>query len=428
MAIAAIAAPGPSGVPAGTIEANMENGATSSARAPRTPLWVCAELHAWMFDAAIPAWLGGVAVHALGGPEESLTLDGRGPAGAAFRRTRVCARQIYVMSHAALLLQAMPGRQGQADAARACALAYFEHFADRMWMGPDRGWLRTIAPDNSPLDETLDLYDHAFAVFALGWLYRAFGDARARVLAHATLDVLEGRLRHPGGLGFHHAWPATGPRQQNPHMHLCEAALVWAQMGGEPRFAALADEMARLCTRHLVRMPEGVLPEFFDADWAPLAKEAGQRVEPGHLFEWAWILAQHHKLTGHDHAPVIGALVRWAERHGVDPGTQITYNALHGDGAVIDRGSRVWPNTERMKGWIGAHEAIGLDPWPAVVGSAAALLDRFLAPAPRGMWIDALDAQGAGCAPNIPTSTLYHLFLAFAETLRISPSPQTAGD
>ncbi len=428
MAIAGIGAPGPSGAPAGTIEADMEDGATSSARAPRTPSVICAELRAWMFDAAIPAWLSRTAVHAHGGPEESLNLDGKGPAGAGFRRTRVCARQIYVMSHAALLLQAMPGRQSQADAVRACALAYFEHFAAHMWMGPNRGWLRTIAADNSPLDETLDLYDHAFALFALGWLYQAFGDQRAPVLAHATLDVLEGRLRHPGGLGFHHAWPAMGPRQQNPHMHLCEAALVWAQMDGQLRFAALADEMASLCTRHLVRMPDGILPEFFEADWAPVAKEAGQRVEPGHLFEWAWILAQHQKLTGHDHAPVIRALVQWAEQHGVDPGTQITFNALHVDGALIDRGSRVWPNTERMKGWIGAHEAVGLDPWPAVAGSAGLLLDRFLAPAPRGMWIDALDAQGAGCAPNIPTSTFYHLFLAFAETLRISPSPETAGD
>lgn len=386
------------------------------------------EVRAWMFDAAIPAWLSRGSDRVHGGPEESLTLDGKGPANLTFRRTRVCARQIYVMSHAALLLQDIPGRQAQADAARHCALAYFEHFVAHMWMGPDQGWLRTIAPDHSRLDGTLDLYDQAFALFALGWLFRATQDARAPVLAHATLDVLEARLRHANGLGFHHEWPPSLPRQQNPHMHLCEAALVWAQMGSQPRFSALADEMANLCTRHLVRMPDGILPEFFDADWVPLAGQAGQRVEPGHLFEWAWILAQHQKLTGQNHGPVILALVQWAEQYGVDPLTQITFNAVHGDGGVIDRGSRVWPNTERMKGWIGAHEILGLDPWPAVAGSAGLLLDRFLAPAPRGMWIDALDAQGAPSASQIPTSTFYHLFLAFAEMLRISSSPGTAGD
>lgn len=381
-----------------------------------------AQLRAWLFDAALPVWItrGLDPIH--GGPVESLNLAGSGPSDAVFKRARVCARQIYVMSHAAILLREDQGRSDLAAAARASATDLFAHFQAAFWQGPDRGWLRTVSADGAPLDATPDLYDHAFALFALGWYHQATGDGAALELAYATLDLLEARFRHPQGLGFYHEVPPSLPRQQNPHMHLCEAALVLAQSGGQPRFVALADEMAALFTRHLVRMPEGILPEFYGPDWQPIAGEPGRRVEPGHQFEWAWILAQHQKLVGTDHAPVIRALVTWAERHGVDPLTHVTFNAVRDDGVAIDRGSRIWPNTERMKGWIGASEIVGLDPWPAVEGSARLLLDRYLGPAPRGMWIDSFDAQGAPDAATIPTSTLYHLFLAFAEALRIDPS------
>ena len=49
-------------------------------------------------------------------------------------------------------------------------------------------------------------------------------------------------MRHPGGLGFLVEKPASGPRQQNPHMHLLEAALVNLEASGDERFKALADD------------------------------------------------------------------------------------------------------------------------------------------------------------------------------------------
>jgi len=71
-----------------------------------------------------------------------------------------------------------------------------------------------------------------------------------------------------------------------------------------------------------------------------------------------------------------------------------------------------------MKGWIGLAELTGADAWPAVSGSARVLLDRYLGQAPKGCWIDQFDAAGNPKVEVIPTSTLYHVFLAFAEALR----------
>jgi len=138
------------------------------------------------------------------------------------------------------------------------------------------------------------------------------------------------------------------------------------------------------------------------------------------MFEWAWILAEHRRLGGPDHRPTIAALIDFAERHGVDAASNITFNGVRDDGAPLDRGSRTWPNTERIKAAVAAREALGDRTANArAAASANLLLDRYLCVEPRGAWIDQFDADGRPVAPNVPASTLYHLFLAFAEFLRV---------
>jgi mannose/cellobiose epimerase-like protein (N-acyl-D-glucosamine 2-epimerase family) len=370
-------------------------------------------LRSWMFDVALPFWSSAGLDRVNGGVVESFAMDGRTPSGVGYKRTRVTCRQLYVFSHAEIL--------GWTPAAAAADWAY-AFLTEKHWAGVDQGWLRRVDETGCPLDPTSDLYDYAFALFALGWRYKARRDPATLSLAHRTLDIIDGRFRHPSGLGFHALLPPRLPREQNPHMHLIEAALVLAEATREARFGQLADDIADLFQAQVCRLPEGVLPEFFDDDWRPIEGDQGRWVEPGHQFEWAWILAQHQKQTGKDNTPVIKALVNWAEQHGVDPVSQITFNGVRDDGVPLDKGSRTWPNTERMKGWIGLAELTGADPWPAVKGSARVLLERYLEPAPAACWIDAFDAEGAPKAEAIPTSTLYHVFLAFAEALRFAGS------
>ena len=85
----------------------------------------------------------------------------------------------------------------------------------------------------------------------------------------------------------------------------------------------------------------------------------------------------------------------------------------------LDRGSRSWPNTERIKGWIGLYELTGVDPRAAIAGSARLLLDRYFTNCAPGAWIDHFDADGKATSQSAPASTLYHVFLAFAEVLRV---------
>lgn len=360
---------------------------------------------------ALPFWVERGVDRRFGGVVESLTLDASGDAGAGFKRARVACRQIYAFSHGELL--------GYGPAAAAADHAYHGLIA-QFWGGAETGWLRRVSPQGAPIDATPDLYDYAFVLFALGWRYKLRRDAATLALAHQTLDLIEAWFPHPFGAGFHAALPGVLPREQNPHMHLTEAALVLAETSGEARFFKLADDVVGLFKTRIVKPDTGVLAEFFDDDWRAIEGERGRHVEPGHQFEWAWILAQHQRLTGADHREIVATLVAFAETHGVDPQTHITYNAVRDDGAPIDRGSRTWPNTERVKGWIGHAELNGASAWPQIETSLQVLMERYLAPAPRGCWIDAFDAQGRPAVNSIPASTLYHVFLAFAEALRFA--------
>jgi mannose/cellobiose epimerase-like protein (N-acyl-D-glucosamine 2-epimerase family) len=367
-------------------------------------------VRSWIVHDALPLWTRlGLDLH-HGGVIECFKPDLSAPGQTEFKRLRVACRQLYVFSHASVL--GWP--------ARAAADHVYAHLQQAFWLGAETGWARRLTTTGAVLDPTPDLYDYAFVLFALAWRYRATRESTALSSAHLTLDMIEQRFRHPLFAGYENALPATLPRQQNPHMHLMEAALALIEATGERRFHALADQLFALFANHLFDARAGLLREFFAPDWSLAPGDEGRRVEPGHMFEWTWILHQYQRLTGTDATAPMQSLTAFAERHGVDPKTQLTVNAVRDDGAVLDRGSRVWPNTERIKAWIALSEATGKDATPALAGSVNVLFDRYLTPARPGAWIDLIDEDGRPHSPTIPTSTLYHIFLAFAELLRFS--------
>lgn len=370
----------------------------------------CGEIRAWMFDAALPFWGSAGIDRRRGGFFEELDLNGQ-PTAVAFKRTRVICRQIYVFSHAAML--------GWPEG-HALATMGYDYLMAHAWLGPDKGWAKRLTADGDVLDPTPDLYDLAFVVFALAWRFKASGDTDALGRAHETLDFIERRLAHPSGEGFLHEWPASGPRVQNPHMHLLEASLVAFEASGDRRFLVQADALVALFRS---RFFDGrTLAEYFTEDWRRLKTDQGRLVEPGHQFEWAWILGRYERLTGSNVTREASALVAFSERHGVDHETQVTFNQVRDDGTVTDGGSRTWPNTERIKGHLAMFEIDGrTSSLPAVAGSARLLLDRYLAVTPQGSWIDHFDVGGRPVVASAPTSTLYHVFLAFAEILRLEP-------
>jgi len=358
-----------------------------------------ARFDGWMTAAALPFW----STTGHDGPgrgfTEHLTLDAR-PADVPFRRVRVQARQIYVFSHAEVLGWTA-GRPAADDGYR---------FLLRHARTAQGGWVRRIGRDGGVLDPAADLYDIAFVLFALAWRHRATGDAEPVEVALATLAWLD-RLRIPGQPGFENVVPVDGgPRQQNPHMHLLEAALAWYEATRAEPFLALALELVELFRTRLFDRVTGTLAEFFTPDWQRLRPHGGQAaIEPGHQFEWAWLLHQAGRLLDVDIAAEAGALYRFAAAHGGQP----VIDAVTEDGRAHDQAVRLWPQTEAIK----AHLAFGNR--AAAAALANGLHDRFLAPAPPGTWIDHFAPDGRALPDKIPASSLYHLFVAYAEMQRV---------
>lgn len=370
---------------------------------------VAERARAWLFESALPFWSEHGVDRVNGGFVERFDLDATQPYTDR-KRIRVIGRQIYVFSHASLL-----GFERAADIAR----SGYEFLTTKAWLGPDRGWARVVSERGDVVDPTPDLYDCAFALFAFGWYYRASGDSNAIAWAHRTLDFLDRRMRSPKG-GFLHASPPVGHRQQNPHMHLLESALALYAHTGEARFADLAREVAGLFREKFYDHESRTLAEFFDDDWRRAGGDAGRIIEPGHQFEWAWILVNVGRLLAENFTEEARGLVAFAETHGVDRRTGVSYMQVRDDGAPIDKSSRVWPNTERIKAAVALYEIDGVDPRPVFEQSGGVLLDRYLAREPRGTWYETFDAEGRLAADNVPASTFYHVFLAFSEMLRIT--------
>lgn len=370
----------------------------------------------WMLDCAIPLWARNGIDRKRGGYVEQMAFDGTARP-VDFKRTRVIGRQIYVFSHAALL-----GRREALD----CARFGYDFLIRNAWLGPDGGWARLLAPDGKVKDATPDLYDLAFILFAFGWYQRASGDEAAQQWAIATLDFIETQMRHPGGQGFLVEKPASGARLQNPHMHLLEAALVNLEVSGNARFRRLADEIVGLFTSHFFDPRTSTLGEQFDERWNRLRNSGGRTVEPGHQFEWAWILARYQRLAGCDMRPFVEGLTWFAETHGVEHDDWLTLSAVRDDGVVVDSGSRVWPNTERIQAAVAMFELFGIDPRPIFASSTRVLFDHFLDRKLAGTWMDRIDAQRQPATDHVPASTLYHLMIAFAEMLRIAPEVDDA--
>ena len=371
-----------------------------------------AEVQQWMFDEALPFWATVGQDRPGLGFVERVTLDGRSEA-LSYKRLRVQARQIYVFCHASSL-----GWPGPALEAARNGMEFATRHA---WL-PEGGWALKLGTEGGIEDPTLAFYEQAFMLFALGWYARVTGEAAAVELAHRTVDTVHLRLGLGGGRRFRSEPSQDGVLEQNPHMHYLEAMLTLYETTKEKRFLDEARSIIALLRERLFQPDKGVLPEFFDKTWRALPDERGRLVEPGHHFEWVWLLAEYRRVTGEDLPEVARRLFDFAETHGVDHKTGLAYDAVLDDGTPHARDHRSWCQTEALK----AHLAMGDHGRPVdearVVQITSNLLDRYLATSPRGIWIDHLSAELKSKATHVPASSLYHFFLAFSELRRLSPS------
>jgi mannose-6-phosphate isomerase len=347
---------------------------------------------AWLRDSALPLWWA-VGADPHGGFFEAVTLDGR--PHEAPRRARVQARQIYVYATAGMMGWAGPWRE---------AAGHGLDFLLSRHRRPDGLFARAVDRSGAPVDPTPLLYDQAFVLLGLAALHGARADGGVAVAeARALRSRLDG-MRHPVG-GFREN--GLHAHQANAQMHLLEAALAWEEAGAAD-WGGLADELVELCLGRFIDSERGFLREVFDPDWGPAAGEAGRLVEPGHQFEWAWLLERWGRRRGRADARRAARRLFEIGRLGVEPVRGLVVNALEDDLSVADAATRLWPQTERLK----AALILGED---AEALSAAEGLARFLVVPTQGVWHERGRADGRFIDEPAPATSFYHIMCACRE-------------
>ena len=360
-------------------------------------------LRGWLLNDAYPLWAAQGYDRLRGGFEDTLTTEGPSPDQP--RRARVQVRQVYAFARGASL-------GWNSDEARRLATQGLDYFLTHYRRSD--GLFRTlVAADGKPLDDRAFLYDQAFVLLALAESERLLRPGSELVdLARALRSALYRQLKRPGP-GFSSGVPDATPLLSNPHMHLLEAALSWMSVGDDAEWRTLADEIVALALGRFIDAGSGALRENFDQHWAPLPGTAGRIVEPGHQFEWAWLLLCWARAGGAGSSHAAATLVQIGETHGIAGGVAI--NALLDDFSIHDGEARLWPQTERLKA-AALMAATTHEPryWSMAVRAAQGLR-RYLATEVPGLWYDRLMADGQFVQQSAPASSFYHIVCAIAE-------------
>jgi mannose/cellobiose epimerase-like protein (N-acyl-D-glucosamine 2-epimerase family) len=353
----------------------------------------------WLVKDAYPLWGVAGVEQSTGAFVESLDQDGIPVAEP--RRARVQTRQVYAFSQAAEL-----GWQGPSGDLAKRGLRYF---IDK-YRRPDGLYRTLVAVDGTALDDSALLYDQAFALLGMASAHkisRATGEweQQADVLLHA----LNRHLKRSNG-GFDSGTDNRLPLLSNPHMHLFEACLEWRDLSANPAWPILADELGALALARFIDSTSGVLRERFDEAWNPIAGIEGRIVEPGHQFEWAWLLLRWRAGAYPDARRAALRLIEVGERAGICDGVAV--DGLLDDLTIHIASARLWPQTERLKAAALAATLTGDSRhWMRAVAAAKALRKYLGTPTP-GVWWDSLGADRTFLAGPAPAGNLYHIVTA----------------
>jgi mannose-1-phosphate guanylyltransferase/mannose-6-phosphate isomerase len=372
--------------------------AASRTTAPNFNSLLATKARTYIRDHMLPCWGRTGWDSQKGGFVEALSADLQ-PHLAQPRRGRVAPRQVFTFATALKLGWDMDG-----VASRLVDLGL--GFMDGAARSPGGGWAHVLGPDNVALDTRRDLYDHAFIALGSARAFEATGDERAERLAVEAFEFIDTTMRD-GRHGYANPEIAPGAKHANPHMHLLEANLVWYEASADPSARTRIDYLCSLFETYMFDNVHGAVREVFAADWSQPHDHAHAPIEPGHCYEWAWLLSEVQRLTGRDTASWSRRLIGFADRQGRDA-QGFSFDGVSCGGTAVVPTRRLWPQLERFRARLRFPET-------ASPGEAERELERIFElylteDSPR--WHDRLEADGSPSASSLPASMPYHFMTA----------------
>lgn len=353
----------------------------------------------WLLEQAFPLWLTKGVDWEHGGFFED--LDSAGKANAKNKRIRSVCRQIYVACVAHELKSPL-------------ALASIEHglsFLESFARSADGGYYSTFDPHGAPLSQDIDTYDLSFVLFAFAHVYKQLRLDKARHSALELLAFIQQHLAHDKG-GFREGIPSRHPRRQNPHMHLFEACLEWIPFDETGAFRRQAFLLKELFSSQF-HLQDAVV-EHFDDNWNILQRDGDIVVEPGHVFEWCWLLYrfERHFQTS---CPEISGLLLFGRQHGIATNGLLS-GEINLNGRPIKSEVRLWPHAEWVRAEVVARRQTPSD---RLVDALTALW-RFLDQGGPGLWAERYNPNTGFDRSPSPATSLYHITGAFLSLMAFS--------
>ncbi len=367
----------------------------------------------WLKQDVFPLWIQSGVDPMTGSFVESLTMEGK-PLTTP-RRALVQARQIYSFVTGSKLDVCDEGL------AKKIVLQATESFT-KNYLQESGACIHSVDTQGQPQNKDVDLYTQAFALFAYANAFEISHDKKYQELGFKILNYLKTERRAIGG-GFTEIKENKVFYQSNPHMHLFEAALAWAAIDSSEEWKDLATELYDLCLTKFIDQKTGALCEHFDEGWLPQRVDGHFFFEPGHHFEWAWLLSVYQDFFHEDCRKTCLSLYEMANKYGVNE-RHYTVDEVWSNGTIKKGSSRFWPQCERIK----AAARLGFESHPRDqkkfalhADQALTVLFHYLQTPTKGLWQDTLLENGEFSKQDPKGSSLYHIINAMEEYLNLRP-------
>jgi len=338
-----------------------------------------------------------------------------------YRRSMVVGRQLFFLAHAFRVTRDAVFR----DRAHDLYVDLEKHF----WDIEHGGWFYSVADLSGPANTTKDLYAHAFVLFGLAHYVAIFRDKGAARRLRETNALVSSRFALPKPWLAHsttRAWDVLNRNlEQNPHMHLLEACLSAHRAMPDDALLDGASRIIGIFTERLLTPDGNKVLEHFDEEGRP-SSENGDLIEPGHLYEWYWLLNEYARIADRpEYARLADPIMDWVEARGRDARGGI-YDLVDVRGRPVSERRRIWPVTEAIKAWV-TRARIRRD-----AASRAALLtwirfimDRYFTG--NGGWHEYLSPALQADSDFMPASTPYHVAMAALEVEHLMGGPGAFG-
>ncbi|NDW54611.1 AGE family epimerase/isomerase [Aliiroseovarius sp. PrR006] len=394
-------------------EKNLASGARPLAllsKKDRTLLAMSNDLSTWFHEKALPLWADRGFCF-----DECRFIEGLcendQPIRLADNRARIQPRQIYAFTSAW-----MRGWRGMSPEMIVSSLEWFTSRYRRS----DGTFGNIVSAEGFLTDPRFDLYNQSFVLLMFAQMAQFQPKHKALFEAEAVSLLRAIKAGYTNAHGGYLSGPAAeGFMESNPHMHLFEAALAWESVAKDNSvWRDLSDEIGALAIKRMIDPSCGTLGEYFNSDWTPAPGTKGEIVEPGHQFEWAWLLVRWAKRCNNPWAKKAALRqYKFGRKHGTSK-LGLVMMSVGRDAAVIDPTARLWSQTE----WLKAATLFAQDPsfsgqhdfMSEIIRSLHAI-SAFLNTKENGSWIDRIDPNGHTLDAKAPASSLYHIASAVYE-------------